>query len=239
MPRHVSHAAWRKKCISTCNAVTLTWLYNARQQQQWYLGLPRVSWLRSPEWGTLRREKTFKHQFPWIILITSLDFLPLLHHHLLLEQQDDVVVRLVGGVQVDHARVGARCLQHSHLVHHLRPAVPPAPTLLEEFGSEGFACGLLHTLLHHSKFAPDMQGSMQEKETVTEGREKRGRQRKEEIKRDTHHKYISLPTKHDYFNGQSLNVIFLLSLRCYVIQLSFSGHHWAAYLVVNIDILDT
>lgn len=84
--------------------------------------------------------------------------------NLLLEQQDDVMVRLVGSVQVDHTRVVARHLQHSHLMHHLCPAVPPPPALLKEFGSKHFARGLLHTSLHHSKFAPDMQGSMQEKE---------------------------------------------------------------------------
>lgn len=96
--------------------------------------------------------------------------------YLLLEQQDDVVVRLIGSVQVHHAWVVARHLQHGHLVHHLRPAVSATPALLQDFGGEHFACGLLPALLHHSKFAPDTQGRNKKKK-------KRKCERKEEKKR--------------------------------------------------------
>lgn len=64
------------------------------------------------------------------------------------------MIRLVGGVQVDHPGAVARRLQHGHLVDDVGPAVATSPPLSQELGGEHFARGLLHTALHHRELPP-------------------------------------------------------------------------------------
>lgn len=75
-------------------------------------------------------------------------------HNSLFQQQDDVVVCLIGSVQVNHARVVAGRLQHTHLVHHLGPAVSAPPPLPQELGGKHLPCGPLHAPPYHCKFPP-------------------------------------------------------------------------------------
>lgn len=64
------------------------------------------------------------------------------------------MIRLVGGVQVDHAGVVTGHLQDGHLVSDFCSAVATSPPLSEELGSKHFTRGLLHTALDHSKLPP-------------------------------------------------------------------------------------
>lgn len=65
------------------------------------------------------------------------------------------MIRLIRGDEIHDPGVASGCLQDSHLMGDLGPAVSTSTPLPDELSSKHFSRGLIHAALHHRKLPPD------------------------------------------------------------------------------------